>query len=79
MFLSPCHRCHTNCHRSVHLPSWEHNASAQIDDLEAVVAGSLCERFRAKLQPDGSILLVPEDYNTAMDTRLNIKLEALRS
>ena len=40
-----------------------------LEDLEAVVAGSRRERYRAELQPDGSILLVPEDYGTAMDTK----------
>ena len=32
-----------------------------------MVAVSLCERYRAKLQPDGSILVVPEDYSKATD------------
>ena len=48
-----------------------------LNDLEVVVAGSLCERCRA-VQPDGSILLILEDYSTAMDTGPDIKSEALR-
>ena len=32
-----------------------------IEHLEAAVVASLCEEYRAELQPDGSILLVAED------------------
>ena len=49
-----------------------------LNDLEGVVSGSLCERHRAELQPDGSILLLPEDYSKATDTRPDIKSEAWR-
>ena len=48
------------------------------EDLEAVVAASLCEQYRAELQPDGSILLVPEDYSQPTDTNPDSKSEALR-
>ena len=42
------------------------------------MAASLCEEYRAELQPDGSILLVPEDYSQPTDTNPNIKSEAFR-
>ena len=42
------------------------------------MAASLCEENRAELQPDGSILLVPEDYSRPTDTNPDIKSEALR-
>ena len=52
--------------------------ATRIEHLEAAVAASLCEEYRAELQPDGSILLVPEDYSRPTDTNPDIKLEALR-
>ena len=52
--------------------------ATRIEHLEAAVAASLCEEYRAELQPDGSILLVPEDYSRPMDTTPDIKSEALR-
>ena len=42
------------------------------------MVGLLCDGYRAELQTDGSIWVVPEDYNKPMDTRTNIKSEALR-
>ena len=42
------------------------------------MAASLCEEYRAEVQPDGSILLVPEDYSRPTDTNPDIKSEALR-
>ena len=42
------------------------------------MARSLCKRYGAELQPNGSILLVPEDYNTAMDTKPDIQSDTLR-
>ena len=42
------------------------------------MAASLCEEYGAELQPDGSILLVPEDYSRPTDTNPDIKSEALR-
>ena len=42
------------------------------------MAASLCEQYRAELQPDGSILLVPEDYSRPTDTNPNNKSDALR-
>ena len=41
------------------------------------MAGSPCEQYRAELQPDGSILLVPHDYNRPPDTNPDNKSEAL--
>ena len=52
--------------------------ATRIKHLEAAVAASLCEEYRAELQPDGSILLVPEDYSRPADTNPDIKSEALR-
>ena len=52
--------------------------ATRIEHLEAAVAASLCEEYRAELQPDGSILLVPEDYSRPTDTTPDIKSEALR-
>ena len=37
----------------------------------------LCEQYRAELQPDGSILLLPEDYSRATDANPDNKSEAL--
>ena len=42
------------------------------------MAASLCEEYRAELQPDGGILLVPEDYSRPTYTNPDIKSEALR-
>ena len=42
------------------------------------MVASLCEKYRAELQPDRSILQVPEDYSWPMDTNSDIKSEALR-
>ena len=39
---------------------------------------SLCEEYRAELQPDGSIVLVLEDYSRPTDTNPSKKSEALR-
>ena len=52
--------------------------ATRVEDLEAGLAASLCEEYRAQLQPDGSILLVPEDYSRPTDTNPNHKSEALR-
>ena len=52
--------------------------ATRIEHLEAAVAASLCEEYRAELQPDGSILLVPQDYSRPTDTTPDIKSEALR-
>ena len=52
--------------------------ATRIERLGAAVAASLCEEYRAELQPDGSILLVPEDYSRPTDTNPYIKSEALR-
>ena len=52
--------------------------ATRLEDLEAVVAASLCEQYRAELQPDGSILLVPGDNNRATDANPDNKSEALR-
>ena len=49
-----------------------------LEDLEAVVAASLCEQYRAELQPDGSILLVPKDSSRPTETNPDNKSEALR-
>ena len=50
----------------------------QIEHLEAAVAVSLCAEYWAQLQPDGSIVLVPEDYSRPTDTNPDNKWEALR-
>ena len=42
--------------------------ATQMEHLEAVVAASLCEEYWAELQPDGSILLVPEGCSWPTDT-----------
>ena len=42
------------------------------------MAASLCEQYQAELQPDGSIVLVPEDYSRPTDTNPDNKSEALR-
>ena len=42
------------------------------------MAASLCEQYRAELQPDGSIPLVPEDYTRAADANPDNNSEALR-
>ena len=52
--------------------------ATRIEHLEAAVAASLCEEYRAELQPDGSILLVPHDYSRPTDTDPDNKSEALR-
>ena len=51
--------------------------ATRLEDLEAVVAASLCEQYQSELQPDGSILLVPEDYSRPTDTNPDNKSEAL--
>ena len=56
----------------------QRQCATRIEHLEAAVAASLCEDYRAELQPDGSILLVPEDYSRPTDTGRDIKSEALR-
>ena len=50
----------------------QHGRAHRLDDLEAVVAGSLCEQYQAELQPYCSILVVPEDCSKAMYTRPDI-------
>ena len=50
----------------------------RIEHWEAAVAASLCEEYRAEVQPDGSILLVPKDYSQPTDTNPDIRSEALR-
>ena len=52
--------------------------ATQIGHREAAVAASLCEEYRDELQPDGSILLVPEDYSRPTDTNSDNKWEVLR-
>ena len=52
--------------------------ATRIEHLKPAVAASLCEEYRAELQPDGSILLVPEEYSRPTDTNPDIKSEALR-
>ena len=74
------HRSYAKCHPSGPFPCWEHTRqrATRIEHLEAAVAASLCEEYRAELQPDGSILLVPEDYSRPTDTTPDVKSEALR-
>ena len=51
--------------------------ATRIAHPEAAVAASLCEEYRAELQPEGGILLVLEDYSRPTDTNPDNKSEAL--
>ena len=51
--------------------------ATRLEDLVAVVAAFLCVQYRAQLQPDGSFLLIPEDYSRPTDTNPDNKSEAL--
>ena len=53
--------------RAFSLLGTQRQRANRLEDLEPMVAVSLCERYRAKLQPNGSILLVPADYSKATD------------
>ena len=64
--------------RPLSLLGTQRQRATRVEDLEAGPAASLCEEDRAQLQPDGSILLVPEDYSRPTDTNPNNKSEALR-
>ena len=41
------------------------------------MAAPLCEQYQAELQPDGSIVLLLEDYSRATDANPDNKAEAL--
>ena len=56
----------------------QRQCAARLEDLEAVVAATLSEQYRAELQPDGGILLVPKDYIRPTDANPDDKSEALR-
>ena len=73
------HRCYTKCHLNVPFPclGTQCQRATRTEHLKAAVAASLCEEYRAELQPDGSILLVPEHYSRPTDTHPD-KWEALR-
>ena len=73
------HRCYIKCHLNVPFPYLGRSPSAQpgLSIWRPRWRPPYVRNIGRQLQPDGNILLVPEDYSRPTDTNRDIKSEAL--